>query len=46
MGTLKQESIGKMTFIDNDFGNVGEVLMGKVKKMPSDYFAGTITNEG
>lgn len=35
-----------MTFTDNDFGNIGEVVMGKVKKRPSDYFTGTISNEG
>lgn len=32
MGTMKQESIGKMRFVDEENQLVGEVILGKVKK--------------
>ncbi|EGR28111.1 oxysterol binding, putative [Ichthyophthirius multifiliis] len=45
IGTLKQESIGKMVFqdIQNDLNC--EICFGKVKNKPSDYFQSTI-NKG
>jgi len=46
MGTMKQESIGKMVFNDVNNGIYAEVNLGKVKGRPSDYFNGYITENG
>lgn len=40
MGTMKIESKGTLEFIDKINGLVGTVILGKVKKKPTDYFEG------
>lgn len=42
MGTMKIESKGTLIFIDKKNGLEGTVILGKVKKKPSDYFEGEI----
>ena len=46
MGTLKQESIGKMVFTDEKYGFSCEIKFGDVKKKPTDYFQGDIIHNG
>ncbi|KAL4463958.1 hypothetical protein ABPG74_005895 [Tetrahymena malaccensis] len=46
LGTLKQESIGKMSFTDEKYGFYCEIKFGDVKKKPSDYFQGDIVQNG
>jgi len=46
MGSLKQESVGKMVFSDEKNGFTCEVKFGEVKKKPSDYFIGDIMQKG
>jgi len=46
VGTMKIESKGTLTFIDEKNGLVGTVVLGKVKKKPSDYFEGDIKRNG
>jgi len=46
MGSLKQESVGKMIFSDEKNGFTCEVKFGEVKKKPSDYFTGDILQKG
>lgn len=46
MGTLKQESVGKMIFTDEKNGLYCEIKFGDVKKKPTDYFQGDILQNG
>lgn len=46
MGTLKQESVGKMVFTDDRYGFHCEVRFGEVKKKQTDYFSGDIMEKG
>lgn len=46
MGTLKQESVGKMVFVDEKYGFVCEIKFGEVKKKPTDYFTGDVVQNG
>lgn len=42
MGTMKCESLGQINFIDEANNISATVIIGKVKKKPSDYVSGTI----
>lgn len=42
MGVMKIESKGTLTFTDKANQLIGTVVLGKIKKRPSDYFEGTI----
>ncbi|KAL4471196.1 hypothetical protein ABPG72_007563 [Tetrahymena utriculariae] len=46
IGTLKLESKGTLTFVDQKNSLVGTVVIGKVKKKPTDYLEGQITQNG
>lgn len=46
MGTMKHETLGEITFKDEQHGIECTVLIGQVKKKPSDYFQGEIKVNG
>jgi hypothetical protein len=42
MGTMKIETLGKISFVDKKNQMIALLEIGKVKKKPSDYFIGEI----
>ena len=43
MGTMKTETVGSIVFNDIKNKIKTELIIGKVKKKPTDYFEGIIT---
>lgn len=46
MGSLRSEAYEGITFVDKKNDVKAEIVFGKVKKRPTDFFEGTITKGG